>query len=759
MLLRGGLHKRQAFSAQLLAAAVALLAPAIARAAEGMWTFDEFPTSAVQRTLGVKLDAPWLDHLRLGSVRLTTGCSAALVSPRGLLITNEHCVMPCLQALSDPSHDRLSDGFGLGEAEPPRACPGVQAEILVGIVDITSLVFDRSKGKTGAAFGETRERLLTQVERAVCQGDPRYRCQVIGFFGGGQFKVYKYRRYDDVRLEFAPEFSVAFFGGDAENFSYPRYALDVAALRLYERGRPASVKSWLSWSERAPIAGEAAFIAGNPGTTARQLTVSQLEALRDVSNPPLQAGYRRLRDRLLAYAAEGPAQSRAAAERLFNAENALKVIEGESETLHDPAFLAARRAEEATLKAEVAASPKLAQQVGDPWRSIDGLRKTYADQYPVWRALELGAGGGSRLFTFARGLVRAAAERRLASSDRLPEYADARLALVAKSLLDDQPVDVGVETVLLQAWLEEVRTNLGPGDPAASAMLGEASPADLARALATGTRLGDPAVRAALWRGGMAAILASDDPLIAYVRRTDPLARAARQVWEDDVLGPTTVAEERIAGARFALHGDGIYPDATFSPRVSFGRVEGWGQGEARVREFTTLGDLFGHATGAQPLRLPDSWLSAAGRLDKGAVLDFVTSNDIVGGSSGSPVVDAQGQVIGAAFDGNRASIAGAFAYDGAVNRTVVVSAAAIDEALAKVYRRRDLVAELLGDGRGRQTAAERPRPQAGPDTVALKTPSPSMASTSAAAANPQGPTLSPSAAASAIRSPVTSVQ
>jgi hypothetical protein len=683
-----------------MACAVSFLGPLIlaaspAVAEEGLWTFDAFPAATVERTLGVHVGPGWLEHLLAGSVRLTTGCSGALVSPRGLVVTNEHCVLACAQSLSDDAHDHVAGGYGVGDAAEEKPCPGLQAEILVGIADITGPVFKASAGKAGDDYVKAREAILARAERLACHDDRAYRCQVISFFGGGQFKVYKYRRYQDVRLVFAPEFEVAFFGGDPENFTFPRYDLDVAALRLYDHGRPVKSSAWLAWSDRPPMTGEAVFVSGSPGSTQRSLTVAQLETLRDVANPALQSFNARLRDRLAAFAAEGPHQERLAADRLFDAENALKVIRGQGAALADPTFLDARRADEAALKAAVARDPPLSAAVGDPWRDLAALRDPYAKQFPIWRQLEMGAGAGSRLFWYARTLVRGAAERAKPTVERLPEYSDAHLPLVEKALLDPQPIDTRLEELLIDTWLEDTRSALGTDDPAEAVFLGQAEPAAVARGLAQGTRLADPALRAALWKGGMKAILASDDPLIAYVVKTDPLSRAARQVWESEVLGPTESAEERIARVRFAVRGDGVYPDATFSPRVSYGRVQGWKDGPAAVEPFTTLGGLFHHATDAEPRRLPQRWLTAQPNLDPGVVLNFVTTNDIVGGNSGSPVVDRSGAMVGAAFDGNQASLAGDFAYDGAANRTVVVSTAAIGEALAKVYGRPDLVKEL----------------------------------------------------------------
>jgi hypothetical protein len=662
---------------------------------EGMWTFDNVPAARMQQSVGVKLDRTWLDHLRLASVRLTSGCSAALVSREGLALTNQHCVLPCAQSLSSPGRDFVADGFLTDARSQERLCPGLQAEVLVAIADATDAIFAASAGKTGEAWVLAREGAIARAERALCRHDARLRCQAIRFFGGAEFKVYAYRRYDDVRLVFAPELGAAFFGGDEDNFTFPRYDLDCAFLRLYDRGRPAATPAALTWSRRAPSAGEAVFVSGNPGATERGATVAQLESARDSVLPAAEAAHAALRARLVAFSAGGAENRRLAADRLFDEENALKIIRGRLAALRDPAFMAARRDEETALRTKVAADAKLAAEIGDPWGEIVGAQKARLARDAGWRTLETEAGGGSQLYAWARALVRAGAERAKPSPQRLPEFADSRLALMRKSVLDARPAPEPLERVLLDAWLARARDVLGGDASAAQTLLDGHGPDELAELLAGGSRLADPAVRRALWDGGNAAVQASDDPMIVFVRRTDPLARAARQAFEEEVDGPEQRGGETIARARFATEGAAIYPDATFSLRLSWGRVAGWDKAAAHVAPFTTLAELYRHAGEADPFRLTPRWVSARDKLDLATVFDFATTNDITGGSSGSPVVDARGELIGAAFDGNAASIAGDFAYDGARNRTVAVSTAAITEALGKVYGRTALLAEL----------------------------------------------------------------
>ncbi|HZZ88369.1 MAG TPA: S46 family peptidase [Caulobacteraceae bacterium] len=680
--------------AAVLAASV-LVAGGAARADEGMWPFDEAPVARVRDSLGVAIDARWLDHLRAASVRLSNGCSASIVSREGLVLTNQHCIVTCAQQISPPEHDYVGEGFLAAGRRDERTCPGVQAEVLVGITDVTAPIFTAGAGKLGDEFASARAGAIAAAEHDACAGDPRYRCQVISFYQGGQFKLYRYRRYTDVRLVFAPELDAAWFGGDPDNYNFPRYDLDCAFLRLYEGADVARTPEFLAWSATAPQAGDPVFVSGNPASTERQLTLAQLASLRDVALPLLSVQQAELRGRLIELGEQGPKMRRLVSSALFEDENTYKMLQGRLAALRDPAFVATRARDEAELKTKLATDAKLSAQIGDPWGQIERAQHSYALQYAVWHELESGAGGGSELFRYARQLVRAAAERVKPTGARLPEYADSRLPLVEKGLLDPKPVEPVLEKLYLEFWLSKTRELLGADAPAVAMLLGKESPEGMAERLVGASRLADPAVRRSLWEGGMTAVAASNDPMIQFVLATDPLSRAARQVWEDEVVGPVQDGGERIARVRYAFGGAGVYPDATFSLRLSYGKVAGWTDQGQLTPPFTTFAGLYGRATGAPPYRLPARWTADAGKLDPATVLDFATTNDITGGSSGSPVVNAKGQIVGAAFDGNIHSIAGDFAYDPALNRTIAVSTVAISQALDRIYGDAALAREL----------------------------------------------------------------
>jgi V8-like Glu-specific endopeptidase len=680
---------RAAVSATASIAAVAgvlalMATPTSARADEGMWTFDNFPIQTVNDKYGTHIDQAWLDRVRNAAVRIQ-GCSASFVSDQGLILTNWHCVVGCAQELSSPEQDYVKNGFLTANREEEKRCPGQTAEVLVDIVDVTDRVLAAGEGLEGAAFNAARTAETNAIQTEACAGDPKFSCQVISFYRGGRYAMYKFRKYDDVRLVFAPENQAAFFGGDPDNFNFPRYALDAGFLRAYEDGRPVESPSFLRWNPNAPAEGDVTFVAGNPGSTSRLLTMSQLERLRDQQLPITLIQASELRGRLLEYSLTGDEAKRLSFDPIFGLENSFKVYYGQQGALTDPAFMAAKREAETELRTRVAADPSLVQQIGDPWADLERVQATARDLYLPYRQLEASAGGGSTLYQMARAIVRASKNTAMTEAQR------ARLVAMAG---EETPIAIDMEEIRLRYWLSKTREYLTVDHPDVKALLGRESPEALADRLISGTRMADAAFRAqaaAMTTEEMAAA----DPLLAFVIANDDAAKAIGDRWAAEVNAPTARAAEKVAQARFAVYGTNQYPDATFSLRLSYGQVAGWTYRGVTVPPFTYMGGLYERATGAEPFNAAQAFIDNESRVNKDTVFDFTSTNDIIGGNSGSPVINAAGEVIGAAFDGNIHSLGGSFGYDGELNRTVTVSTAAITEALRNIYPSPHLLEEL----------------------------------------------------------------
>ena len=680
---------RAAFSATASIAAVAgvmavMAAPSTARADEGMWTFDNFPIQTVNDKYGTRIDQAWLDRVRNAAVRIQ-GCSASFVSDEGLILTNWHCVVGCVQELSSPEQDYVKNGFLTANREEEKRCPGQTAEVLVDIVDVTDRVLGAGAGLEGAAFNAARTAETNAIQTEACAGDPKFNCQVISFYRGGRFALYKFRRYDDVRLVFAPENQAAFFGGDPDNFNFPRYALDAGFLRAYEDGRPVESPGFLRWNPTAPAEGDPVFVAGNPGSTSRLLTMSQLERLRDQQLPITLLQSSELRGRLLEYSLTGDEAKRTSFDPIFGLENSFKAQYGQHQALLDPAFLGARRDAETELRARVAADPSLVQRIGDPWTELEAVQSTARELYLPFRQLEQSAGGGSTLYQMARGIVRASKNASMTEAQR------ARLVAAVGA---ETPISIEMEEIRLRYWLSKTREYLTVDNPEVKAMLGRESPEALADRLISGTRMADAAFRAQA-AAMTTEQLAAADPLLAFVIANDAAAQAIGARWAAEVNAPTARSAERVAQARFAVYGTNQYPDATFSLRLSYGAVEGWTYRGVTVPAFTYMGGLYERATGAEPFNAAQAFIDNQSRVNGNTVYNFSSTNDIIGGNSGSPVINAAGEVIGAAFDGNIHSLGGSFGYDGTLNRTVSVSTAAITEALRNIYPSPTLLEEL----------------------------------------------------------------
>jgi hypothetical protein len=518
---------------------------------------------------------------------------------------------------------------------------------------------------------------------------------VVSLYRGGIYDLYKYRRHQDVRLVFAPELAVAFFGGDPDNFNFPRYDLDVSFLRVWQGDKPLKAEHYFKWSAAGAKDGEVTFVSGHPGGTSRQLTLAQLEYARDVQLPDGLLRLAEQRGMLTEYQHRGPEQKRHSTEQLFEIENTYKALRGRYGALVDKRFFDTLVKGEKELQAAVAKNPATQKAYGGAWSGIAAAVDVIRAVRWEYNELEAGRAFDSTLFAFARTVLRAADERPKPIETRFREYRDSALPGLTQFLFSPAPIYDELEIANLTFSLTKMRETLGTDHPAVKKVLGQESPEEMATRLVKGTKLKDIAVRKALWEGGKQAVDASDDPLIELARRIDPEARAIRKRFEDEYEAPLKKNSELLAKARFEIYGTSQYPDATFTLRLNYGQVKGWVEPGKTIAPFTNLGGAFIRATGRDPYQLPDSWLKAKDRLALDTPFNLSTTNDIIGGNSGSPVFNAKEEIVGLIFDGNIHSLGGDYGFDEARNRAVAVHSAALLEALSKVYGAERVVKEL----------------------------------------------------------------
>ncbi len=662
------------------------LAPADARAEEGMWLFNDFPAERVEKAYGFRPDQAWLDKVRLGAVRLAGGCSASFVSPRGLVMTNHHCIRACIQDLSTPKADLLENGFLARSDKEERRCPKVEANQLVELSDVTARIRKATAGKEGAAFAQALKAEQTAIEGACTGGDPKLRCDVVTLFHGGAYHLYKYRRFQDVRLAWAPEFPMAAFGGDPDNFNFPRYGFDAAFMRVWEDGQPAKTPDYLRWAKTPAKAGDLTFVAGHPGGTERVQTVEQLALQRDVVLPYYVAMLAELRGIFLEYQKGNPERFRTTRARVRSVENSLKALRGRHAYLADPASWAQKEGEDRALRQKVQADPKLAQQYGPAFGAVAQAMNAHRRIYVEHRLLEGGDAFNSELFGLARALVRAADERTKPDAQRLREYTSPQLPALEQRLFRDAPIPREVEVLTLSFSLRRLRETLGADHPVVRKVLGKDAPEELAARWVAQSRLSDPKVRRQLYEGGAKAVGASKDPMIVLARAVDPEARALRKTWEDEVDAVVRQNSGLLNQAHVAVYGTAGYPDATFTLRLTYGTVAGWKEGDREVPALTNIGGLFERHTGKFPFNVSQRWLRVRGKLNGETPVNMSSTHDIIGGNSGSPVVDREGRVVGLVFDGNLHSLGGRYGYDAERNRAVSVHGAGILEGLRTVY-------------------------------------------------------------------------
>jgi Peptidase S46 len=665
-----------------------------ALADEGMWTYDNFPIAKMQAKYGWAPDAAWLEHARLASIRLTLGCSASLVSADGLVMTNHHCARDCVSNLSDAKHDYIAKGFYAATSAEEKKCPAMEANQLVKITDVTKDIESATAGKSDRAFHEAERATKAQIESA-CATAADVRCEVVKLYQGGVYDLYKYKRYQDLRIVFAPEEDAAFFGGDPDNFTFPRYDLDMAFVRIYDQGKPLHTPTFFKFSKTPLKEGDLTFVSGNPGSTKRGDTLAMLDFERDLSQPFLLNFFSEMRGLLTEYATKGPEQARTSKTLLFGIENALKAIKGEQLALVQGSLIADKTRSEAEFRKRIAGDAQLAQTYGGAWDAVAGAA-THRSTLELRRALLEGVPSFlSPLLGHAKALNRYAAEAGKPDGQRLEEYSDANFPALKQQILAEEPIYPELEKTMLTWWLTKVREDLGTSDADVRALLGKKSPEEIADSLVDGTKLADAQVRAQLLAGGPKAIDACHDPLLDFARILDAPARSVRADYEDNVKSVVTKNAALISKARFALEGTGTYPDATFTLRLSYGAVASYQDNGRTIAPTTDFAGAYAHATGRDPFKLPETWLAAEKSVDPRAILNFVSTNDIIGGNSGSPVIGRNGEVVGLVFDGNIQSLGGDFGYDGRDNRAVSVAATGINEALKNIYHADRLVKEL----------------------------------------------------------------
>jgi hypothetical protein len=675
-----------------LLVAASITAPALAD--EGMWTFDNFPAAKMRAKYGWAPDAAWLEHARLGSIRLTLGCSASLVSPNGLVMTNHHCARDCVSDLADAQHDYIANGFYAAKPAEEKKCPAMEANQLVGISDVTKQIEAATSGKSDRAFHEAERAAKAQLESA-CGTAADVRCEVVTLYEGGVYDLYKYKRYQDVRVVFAPEESAAFFGGDPDNFTFPRFDLDAAFVRIYDHGKPLHSNSFFRFATKGVKPGDIAFTSGNPGSTERDDTLAELEFQRDSAQPFILNLFSELRGVLSEFATKGPEQARTSKTLLFQIENSLKAIKGRQLALVQGPLLADKARAEQEFRRRVAADPSLAGTYGGAWDAMAAavahnrnifVRNSLLERFPHWISPLLG---------HTAALNRYAAEIGKPDGQRLEEFSDASFPALRQQIVSPAPIHGDLEKTVMAWWLTKLREYLGTSDPDVRALLGTRSPEELADTLVDATKLDQAPLRAQLLEGGASAIDAYHDSMIDFARTLDAPARAVRSDYENTVKAVMTKNAALIAKARFALEGKGTYPDATFTLRLSYGAVAGYDENGRTVPTTTNFAGAYAHATGRDPFKLPDSWIKAEKAVDPNAQLNFISTNDIIGGNSGSPVIGRNGEAIGLIFDGNIQSLGGDFGYDGSQNRAVAVDVTGITEALKNIYHADRLVKEL----------------------------------------------------------------
>jgi hypothetical protein len=677
-------------------AAVILLLLGSAFAEEGMWTFDNPPKEAIQEKYHFTLTQEWLDHVRLSSVRFNDGGSGAFVSPHGLVLTNHHIARGQLQKNSTAEHDYVRDGFYAATLEAEMKSADLEVNVLVAMENVTERVQGALKpSQTPEEQFQARQGVIAQIERESTE-KTGLRSDVVTLYGGAEYWLYRYRKYTDVRLVFAPEMQAAYFGGDWDNFTFPRHDLDMALFRIYENGKPIDSSNYLKWNPKGAGDGELVFVSGHPGRTDRLATLAQLEFQRDYELPNALNLRKNRIGTLERFSATSPEHARQASSQIFFLSNGVKAITGMLEGLKNPRIMETKKADEEKFRSAVEADASLKAKYGNAWDEIAAVvqKRVPRVKEQFYRSTD------SRLSALAGDIVDYVAEIKKPDAERLPGFHDAELESLRYKMLSPAPIYQEMEIASITGALHRGLDALGPNDPFLKTVLNGKTPEQAAADLVHGSKLQDPKVRKALIDGGQAAVDASTDSMIVLNRKLDPLRREFIKWFQDNVESVEERAGEQLGAARFAIYGRNTYPDATFTLRLSYGTVKGYPMNGTIAPPKTTFYGLYDRSasfSNQPPFNLMPRFEEKQKDLTLSTPLNFVTTNDIIGGNSGSPVINREGEVVGLIFDGNIESLVGNYVYDIESNRAVAVHTAGMTEALRKLYGAGKLTDELTG--------------------------------------------------------------